>query len=69
MSAWKIIFVGDSLITCGDLGRILYYDLFSKEMIRKMEAGDACLSAVGKMINEKKIAVGNVNGNAYLVNV
>jgi hypothetical protein len=51
MSAWKIIFVGDSLLTCGDLGRILYYDLFSKEIIRKIEAGDACLSAVGKMEN------------------
>jgi hypothetical protein len=51
MSVWKIIFVGDSLLTCGDLGKISYYDLFSKEMIKKIEAGDACLSAVAKTTN------------------
>lgn len=46
MSAGKIIFAGDSLITCGDLGKISCYDLFSREVIKKMIAGDTCLSAV-----------------------
>jgi hypothetical protein len=51
MSVWKIIFIGDSLLTCGDIGRISHYDLFSKEMIKKVEVGDACLTAVAKTKN------------------
>lgn len=35
-SAFKLIFAGDSLVTCGDIGRVLIYDIFSREIVRKL---------------------------------
>lgn len=67
MSAFKIIFAGDSLISCGDLGRVGYYDLFSKELINKIDIGDAFISSIAVNENEKKIAVGNSNGDLFIL--
>lgn len=46
--AWRIGFVGSFLATCGDFGRIFFYDLVSREMVRRMEVGDYFLTALDK---------------------
>lgn len=48
MENWKIEFVGDHVVTCGDLGRINFHDLESKERVRKIEAGDIFLTALAQ---------------------
>lgn len=30
LQAWKMCFVADTIMVCGELGRVLAYDLFSK---------------------------------------
>jgi len=34
--AWKIAFVGDSLVSCGDLGKIYFYDINSREVVKRV---------------------------------
>jgi hypothetical protein len=46
MSVFKIGFIGDTIITCGDIGKVGYYDLFSREIIKKVDIGDSYLTAL-----------------------
>lgn len=69
LSAWRIVFAGDSIITCGDLGRVAYYDLFSREVIKRMEVGDSLLNAMAISRNDRTLALGNINGDAFLLDV
>ena len=46
--AWRIGFVGSFLATCGDFGRIFFYDLVSREIVKRMEVGDYFLTALDK---------------------
>lgn len=51
MSAFKIIFAGDSLISCGDLGKVGFYDLFSKELVKRIDIGESFLTTMGVNTN------------------
>ena len=54
---------------CGDLGRINFYDLISKERIKKIDLGDIFLTSLAKSQSRNFIAAGNNNGDVYVVNV
>ncbi len=69
LNAWKICFVGDSLVTCGDLGKIFYYDVFSREIVKKINLQDTnYLTAINYDESVKKVAIGNINGDIFLLN-
>lgn len=40
-SAWKMAFVADTLVSCGDLGKLYFYDIFSREIVRRVNLEDA----------------------------
>ena len=65
--AWRIIFAQNHLIVCGDLGRISFYDVVSREIVKKMDVGDHFMTAINKSQNEKRILFGNANGDVYLL--
>lgn len=68
-SAFRIAFVGDTLITCGDVGKVCYYDLVSREIIRKAEIGETAILAIGVDARNRKIVVGNSNGDVHILGV
>ena len=68
MSAWKIEYFGDSLAVCGDLGRVTFYDLTSKESTKKIETGEIFLTSLTKS-NSGLLATGNSFGDVYVVNL
>jgi hypothetical protein len=39
MSAWKLAFVGDDLVSCGDFGHIEFYSLNDRKISKKLEGG------------------------------
>ncbi len=65
--AWRIIFVDNFLVACGDLGRMFFYDIVSREIVKKADAGDYFFTAINKNQSEKKLVLGNVNGDVYLL--
>lgn len=68
-SAWKMAFVADTLVSCGDLGKLYFYDIFSREIVRRVNLEDAFfLTAIKVNHNNKKIAVGAANGKVYILN-
>jgi len=51
ISAFKIIFAGDILISCGDLGKLGFYDIFSREVIKRIDIRESFLTAMGVNTN------------------
>jgi hypothetical protein len=39
MENWKIEYVGNNIVTCGDFGRVGFFDLISKEKVKKLDSG------------------------------
>jgi hypothetical protein len=44
--------LGNNIVTAGDCGRIGYYDLISKENVKKLQGGEIFLTALGKSNHE-----------------
>jgi hypothetical protein len=36
MENWKLEFLDESIVTCGDLGRVNFFDLASKERTKRL---------------------------------
>ena len=69
MSAWKIELINNNIVSCGDLGRINFYNQSTGEHARKLEAGDIHLTSVCKTLDDGYLAVGSNNGSSYIVNL
>lgn len=59
----------ESVITCGDLGRVNFFDLASREKTKKVEVGEIFLTSLARSNNGNFIASGNNNGDLYVVNI
>lgn len=68
MSLWKLEFVGENIAVCGDLGRINFYDLTSKENVKKIDAGDIFLSSLAQS-NTGLLAAGDSFGGVHIINI
>jgi WD40 repeat protein len=69
MENWKIEFLDESIITCGDLGRINFFDLASKEKTKKIEVGEIFLTSLARSNSCDFVATGNNNGDLYIINI
>jgi len=69
MENWKITFIDESIVTGGDLGRVIFYDEKSKEKIKKFDTGEVFLTALAKSFDSNFLATGNNNGDVYIVNL
>lgn len=69
MSAWKIAFVDENLVTCGDNGQVEFYNLENNESVRKLEAGDSFFSAIACSNGNRMLAAGNNEGDLYISNL
>jgi WD40 repeat protein len=69
MSAWKLVFVGENLVSCGDLGHIEFYDVATKIVNKKLEGGEIFLTAVACCNGDTRLAAGNNNGDLFVVNL
>jgi WD40 repeat protein len=68
MENWKVEFVEDRIATAGDNGRVSFYDLISKEKVKKVDMGEVFLTALTKSNERPFLAGGNNNGDVYIVN-
>jgi WD40 repeat protein len=69
MTAWKMEYVGNEVVVCGDLGRIHFYDYATGEHKRKLEAGELHLTSLTKSNDEQLLAAGNSAGGCFLFNL
>lgn len=67
MENWKIEFLDETVITGGDLGRINFYDLASREKTKKVEVGEIFLTALARSNSCNFVAAGNNNGDLHIV--
>ena len=71
MENWKIEYVGNNVVTCGDAGRVGFFDLISKEKVKKLDSGEIFLTAMAKSNDPASqfLATGNNNGDVYIFNL
>lgn len=71
MENWKVEFLGNNIVTAGDSGRVAFFDLISKEKVKKLDSGEIFLTALAKS-NESPyqfLATGNNNGDVSIFNL
>lgn len=56
-------------MTGGDYGRINFYDITSKERVKKVDVGEIFLTALAQSQERGFIAAGNNNGAVYIINI
>ena len=62
MSSWKLAYLDDKLVTCGDLGSVAFFDRKTKEQSKKLQAGEIFLTCMAKANTEGMLGFGNNNG-------
>jgi len=40
--------LGNNIVTAGDCGRVAFFDLISKEKVKKLDSGEIFLTALAK---------------------
>ncbi len=60
-------FLGDEIVTSGELGKINFYNIFSAERTNKMQAGEVFLSSLAKSSDSNFLAVGGVTGEVHII--
>jgi hypothetical protein len=59
----------ESIVTCGDLGRVNFFDLASKERTKRLELGEVFLTGLARSNGGNFVAAGNNNGDLYVANI
>lgn len=71
MQNWKIEYIGNSIVTAGDNGRVSFFDLISKEKVKKIDSGEIFLTAMTKSNDAayQFLATANNNGDVFIFNL
>ncbi len=58
-------------MTSGDAGRVGFFDLISKEKVKKLDSGEIFLTAMAKSNDPASqfLTTGNNNGDVYIFNL
>ena len=69
MSSWKLAYLDESLVSCGDLGSVAFFDRKTKEQNKKLQAGEIFLTCMAKSNAEGLLGLGNNNGEVHIFNL
>lgn len=65
---WKLAFADRNISTCGELGKVGFYDSVSGEKTGDLKTSEFFGSAIALSPNNAYLAVGNNNGGLFVFN-